>query len=411
MIWRMALRNLVKNKRRTLITLASIAFGLFLSLIFTGIGDSGYRKMIDGAAKLGSGHVSVIPTGYLETPTLDKTISKTDELADKIRKEDDINACVVRITGQAMVSTPTDSVGAGFTAIDPDAETGDTMYVLPYITEGELFDRNDRLGIVIGRKMAERLGVGLGNKVVYTTTDKNGEITSGLTRVSGIFDTGSDEVDGFYFLLPLKRMRSILGYDPDEATELAIYLDDHRKADELIETIHNASIEFEGEVVSWKDTMPDMAGFVAMDSTSNYLFQIIIFLLIAAGILNTILMSVLERIREFGIMMAIGMPPGRLIALIMAEAVWVGIFGLIFGVVITAPFHAYLHFHGWDISAFFSENTDIAGVVFDTTIYSDLRLSSLAVILSGAFLITLLSGLYPAWKAGRVQPVETIKTI
>jgi putative ABC transport system permease protein len=407
----MALRNLWKNKRRTLITLASIAFGLLLSLTFTGIGDSGYTKMIDGAAKLGAGHVSVIPTDYLDTPSLDKTIKRTAELTELILGMPAVTACVTRITGQVMVATPKDSVGAAFIAMNPEEETEDTAYILSHLAEGKLFSNDDKLGVIIGRKMAERLSVKLGNKMVYTTTDKSGEITSSLTRVTGIFDTGSDEVDGYMILLPLKRTRQVLGYDADESTELAIYLDDHRKSDRVIETVKNSSVSFDGEVVSWHDTMPDMAGFVAMDSSMNYLFQIIIFILIAAGILNTMLMSVLERTREFGIMMAIGMPPGRLIALIMAEAVWVGIFGLIFGLIVTAPAYGYLHFHGWDISGFFNETTDIAGVVFDTTIYNDLRLSSLIVILAGAFLVTLLSGIYPAWKAGRVQPVESIKTI
>jgi len=411
MLWKMALRNLWKNKRRTIITLASIAFGLLLSLTFTGIGDYSYTNMINGAARMGSGHASVIPDGYLDTPTLDKTIRDINKLTQRIEASKSVTACVPRIVGQTMISTPKDSVGAAFIAIDPDQESSESAFYLDYINEGKLFSKDSKKGIVIGRKMADRLKVGLGNKLVYTTTDKNGEITSGLARVSGIFETGASEADGYLILLPIDRMRSILAYEPDEATQLAIFLDDHHRADRLVEQIQAFTQDPTKQAVTWRSTSPDMAGWVAMDSTVNYLFQIIIFLMVAAGILNTILMSVLERTREFGIMMAIGMSPSRLIGLVLAEAVWVGIFGIIAGLVVTAPLYWYLHTDGLDLSGMFTDSADVAGVIFDPTIYNDLRLESLIVIIIGAFLITLLSGIYPAFKAGRVQPVESIKTL
>ncbi|MBN1551019.1 ABC transporter permease [bacterium] len=407
----MAFRNLRKNKRRTWITLFSIGFGLLLAMTFTGIGDSGYTKMINGAARLGSGHLSIVPSGYIETPALDKTIQDTEEKIALLKKYDHIDACVVRIQGQAMVATPRDSGGATFVALDPGTETSDTAYFLEYIKEGKLFDRDDTFGIVIGRTMSDRLKVGIGEKIVYTTTDKHGEITSGLARVSGIFESGSKEVDGYFIILPLNRMRDLLGYNNDEATLLAIFLDDHHRSEHLKNRLQSEMNDSSCEVTTWRETMPDMASFVALDSSMNYLFQIIIFLLIAAGILNTILMSVLERTRELGIMLAIGMSPVRVVGLIMAEAFWLGILGIVSGIIITAPLYYYLHIFGIDFSGLIHEDTDVAGVVFDSIIYNDLRLESFLFIITGAFIITLLSGIYPAWKAGRLAPVESIKTI
>ena len=134
-------------------------------------------------------------------------------------------------------------------------------------------------------------------------------------------------------------------------------------------------------------------------------------MLVAAGILNTILMSVLERKREFGIMMAIGTSPWMLISLVLVETICLGILGLIGGFIITTPVYCYFHYHGLDVSSWIDESMDIAGVVFDPTIYSDLRWESLLIIMCGAFFITILSGIYPAWQAGRMEPVESIKTI
>jgi len=107
--------------------------------------------------------------------------------------------------------------------------------------------------------------------------------------------------------------------------------------------------------------------------------------------------------------MAIGTSPGRLFKLVLAESVWLGIFGIIAGLFVTWPFYHYLHFHGLDVSRFIHEDTDISGVVFDMTIYNDLRLTNLFIILTGAFLITILAGLYPAYKSGKVVPVESLK--
>lgn len=410
MLIRMALRNLGRNMRRTLITLVSISFGLMLALIFTGIGDSQYTKLIDGAAQLGWGHIAVLAEGYVDFPSLTRSIGQVDERLDAIRRDPAVEGAVARIAGQAMLSTARESVGVGFIAIDPAMETPETLLVLKHITEGSLFEADDPNGMVIGRKTADSLGVRIGDKVVYTCTDRHGEIVSGLGRVRGIYQTGSDQVDRFLALLPIGKVRTIIGYQPDEATVIAGFCRDVSRVD----TIRNRLVRqpvFDGvDVSTWERTSPDMAGMIRIDRTFNYLFQVIVFLLVAAGILNTILMSVLERSREFGVMIAVGMSPGRLFSLIIVEAVWLGLFGIVGGLIVTAPIHHWLHHTGWDFSGYFGQ-TDVAGVMYDPTIYAALRPDHLVVILVAGFAVIVLAGLYPAWKAGKTVPVETLKYI
>ncbi len=411
MIWKMAYRNIWKNKRRTLITLASISFGVLLSITFTGIGDSSYSKMINGAARLGSGHVSILPRGYLDAPSLGKTIHIQPTLMNRIRNRKHITACVPRIVGQVMAATPKDSVGAMFIALDPSRESSKTSHILDCIKKGRIFSENSKTGVLIGVKMAARLKARIGSKVIYTATDKHGEIVSALSRVSGIFQTGANQSDAYMIILPLHRVAKLLGYEPGEYTELAIFVDDQHYSRWIRDSIRKMITSPEMEVLTWRKTMSEFAGWVTLDSTMNYLFQVIIFLMVAAGILNTILMSVLERSREFGIMLAIGMSPGRLVRMIFAESVWLGLFGIIAGLVITFPVYYTMHTHGLDLSSWMTETTDIAGVIFDPVIYNELRLKSLIIILSGAFTVTVLAGIYPAWKAGRIPPVEAIKSI
>ncbi len=407
----MAFRNLWRNTRRTAITLFSIGFGLMLSLIFTGIGDSGYGRLIEGASRMGMGHVALIPRGYLDTPSIDKRFDVPSDLIGRIQVMSRVTAVRERITGQAMVATANDSAGAAFMAIDPGTETPETLYFMDFLESGALFDPKNRIGIVIGRNMADRLRVDIGGKVVYTLTDVQGEIISGLARVSGIFRTGVLQVDNYFVLLPIDTLRDLIGYTSREVTHLAVFLEDHAASRSIRSRIQACVDEIPGaEAVTWRDAMPDIAGLIAMDQSSNYLFQLIIFLLISAGILNTILMSVLERKREFGILLAVGISPLRLFSLIMLEAGWLCIFGLIAGLLLTAPVYGYLHSTGIDLTAMFTEKPDVGGVLFDPTIHADLRPISLAVILTVAAALILLSGIYPAWKASRVMPVEAIQS-
>lgn len=412
MLFIMAYRNLWRNTRRTAITLFSIGFGLMLSIIFTGISDSGYGRLIEGASRMGMGHVAVIPPGYLDAPSLDKMIEIDSAMQDRIRGLPHVRFIRERITGQAMIATANDSAGAAFLAIDPTKETSDTSYLLDFIKSGSLFSTTTGNGILIGRSMADRLRVDLGGKVVYTMTDVRGDITSGLARVSGIFKTGVAQVDNYFVLLPIDTIRELIGYSPTALTHLAIFLDDHARADVIQRCIADVNgSAMPGDIVTWRDAMPDIAGLISMDQSSNYLFQLIIFLLISAGILNTILMSVLERQREFGILIALGVSPARLFGLIVWESVWLCFFGILAGLILTAPIYRYLHTTGIDLAVMFTEKPDVGGVIFDPTIHADLRLENLWFILAIAAFLVIVSGLYPAWKASRVAPVEAIKAV
>jgi ABC-type lipoprotein release transport system permease subunit len=146
-----------------------------------------------------------------------------------------------------------------------------------------------------------------------------------------------------------------------------------------------------------------------MDRIGNYISQVLIGLLIAAGILNTMLMSVMERTREFGVMMAIGMSPKTLFKLVIVESVCLALIGIVLGIIITAPWYAYLYYVGLDFSGAIGDDYSAGGILIDPLIKIRLYKESVIAILTGVFILTLLSGLYPAWRAGRIPPVESLK--
>ena len=409
---KMAWRNVWRRKRRTLITAFSIGFGVLLAATFTGMAVYMYGNMIDASAATGFGHVTIEAEGYNRTPTLDKRLSNTDTLRDKVMSEPQVVAVMTRIMGQAMFASAVKSVGGMFVAIDPTQESAQYNLLIRQLKQGEVFSSRDGQGVVVGNKLAEKLNLQLGKKLVYTTTDAKGEIVSEIARVSGIFSTGVAEIDAGLVLLPIDRVRKVLGYGHDEATLLAVMLDDQRKAERVRDSLQQRVGGQNREVLSWRETQADLAGMITIDSSSNYISQFLIALLIAAGVLNTLLMSVLERKREFGVMMAIGMSARQLFRLVIVESVWLAMIGLFVGVLLTLPWYWYLDVYGLDFSSMLGgEDYSVSGVLVDPVVRLKLYMETVVVILTTVFGLAILSGIYPAWSAGRTPPIESLRTI
>jgi len=407
----MAWRNLWRNRRRTLVTLSSIAFGVMLAVLFTGLGDTTYGDMIDLAARMGGGHVTLQHREYLEAPSLKRTVTDAQALREIARQHPQVTRTAARVGGQTMLATAGNSYGAFFLAIDPAEEDAETLSVLEAVTEGELFESSRGKGIVLGARLAENLGAKLGRKVVYTMTDKDGEIVSGLARVKGIIETGSPSLDGGIALLPIDTVREFLGYGADEATQVAVFIDDQRRAEGVAGRI-GESVGYDVAAHPWFESQPELASFIDMKVAGTTFFEIIIAIIVAAGIFNTLFVSVMERLREFGIMMAIGFSPKRLFGLVMWESLWLALVGLVAAAALTAGPYYYLNTSGLDMTAMIGEGgSEVAGVAIEPVMKVGIFLEHAVAIAVAAVLATLVSGLYPAWRAGRVVPVESIKLV
>lgn len=407
----MAWRNLWRNRRRTLLTLSSIVFGVFLAVMFTAMQDENWKEMIDLAARLGGGHVTLQHPEALDLPTLTRTVEDTGRLGELALADPGVERTAVRILGQAMLSSATESFGAAFLAFDPLAEDAGTLSVLEAVVEGEAFTGSRDRGILLGERLAANLDVELGEKVVYTMTDRRGEIVSGLARLSGVVRTGAPSLDGGLALLPIDAVRDVLGYASGEATQLAVFVRDQRRSERIAARLGERAGEGVA-AVPWNESQPELAGFIALKVGGARFMEILIAVLVAAGIFNTLFVSVMERLREFGIMIAIGFSPGTLFRLVMLESLWLGSLGLALAAVVTVGPYMALASTGIDVSALMGEGaTEIAGVAMAPVLKVGIYPENLVLIAVFALVATLLSGLYPAWKAGRVEPVETIKLV
>ncbi len=407
----LAWRNLWRNRRRTLLTMGSIVFGVFLAVVFTAMQDRNWKDMIDLAARLGGGHVSLQHTEYLDKPTLTRTVVRGEGIQAALESQNRrVAHAVDRVIGPTLLATAGENFSAAFIAFDPEAEDLTTLSILEAMDEGSVFESAGSDGVVLGHRLASNLGMELGDKVVFTLTDKNGEIVSGLARLRGTLRTNAPTVDGGFCLLPLDTVRDLLGYGDNEATMVAVFLHDQRQSGRVAGRL-DRELGAAVAAVPWNTSQPQLAAFIALKVGGAVVMEILIAFLVAAGIFNTLFVSVMERLREFGIMLAIGWSPGRLFRLVMMESVWLAALGLAGAFLVTAGPYVYLSSTGLDMTAIYGGTVEVAGVGLDPVLKIGIFPRNAVMIGLFAVAATLASGIYPAWRAGRVAPALTIKVM
>ena len=406
-----AWRNLWRNRRRTLITLSAIAFGTMLAVIMTGIGDRQWAEMIDLAARTGGGHVTLQHADYFDKPTYSRTLVDAEQLRDEALRDPDVVRAVIRIQGDMMLSTAGQTYGAMFIAFDPEAEDPTTLSLLEAVDEESRFRTSRDEGIILGERLAQNLHAAPGRKVVYTLTGKDGEIVREAVRVSGIMRTGAPTLDAALAMLPIGKARDSLDYAAGEAIQVGLFLDDQRKADAVAARL-GGQVGTGIAALPWHELRPELASFIAMKIAGAQLMELVVMLLVAAVIFITIFASVMERMREFGIMLAIGFSPARLFGLVMFESFWLGVVGLLAAIAVTAWPYYYLATTGINIvEQMGMEGTEIAGVAMSGVMYIGILPENAVMIAVAVVLATLAAGLYPAWQAGHVAPVESIRLV
>lgn len=410
MLPKLAWKNLWRRKRRTIITMSSVAFGVWFAATFVGICNHTYGNLIQRSVRLGFGHVSIEPRGYNISPSLDKRLADPAGLKKALEHEPEVAAAITRITGPAIFSTASGSAPGMVLGIDPAQESTELNAYLEGLREGKILESTTGRGAMIGTVMAERLKLKLGSKIVYTAVDAGGEMISESARIEGIFKTGIDDVDGAAVLLPIDALRSSLKYAPGEATMISVYLRDHRASDKIAALLRaKIGTEIPAEVQTWRETQPGVASYIALDGSMADVFLLLIVLVIAAGVLNTMVMSVMERKRELGVMLAIGISPFRLFKLIICEASLLAVVGFAAGVALFIPWMFYMQKVGIDFTRIVGKDMQVSGVLYDPVIRIALRPEDATLILAGLFLLVLATAAYPAHRAASLPPIESMR--
>lgn len=402
---KLALRNLRRNRRRTIITVAAVSGGVGLFIASINLGNGTYVDMIDKGVATMAGHVVVQGKGFQEKR--DPEIFLAD--AAKVRAELEAlfpDAKVVpRTFLGGLLNSPTNSVGVGVTAIDPVVEPEVSDWETKLV-EGAWLDA-DPSGILVGKALAESLQVGIGDKVVLMAQGED-DVNSRLFRVKGIFRSGSTEADGFLTLIPLAAAEEVHGR-PDSVTQLSLHLPDPDDTPAATARVAAALDDPGREVLDWKRALPEIWQLIQVDAQSNNAFLVVMGLMVALGVLNTILMSVMERIREFGVLLALGVTPLRIAAIILLEGLLLGIgsvaLGCVLGALLTWPMISV----GIDMSAMMGgDNYEMGGVALSTRIFAAWDYTRCGAIAAFGVLFCVLAAIYPALRAARLKPVDAM---
>ncbi len=409
LIAKLAWRNLWRNPRRTLITLSSIALGL-TTLIWQQTLDKGtHNMMIDKATRLMAGHVTVERKGYNETPGTDLFVPSVDEIIRAGSGLPGLKRSKAMILAQAVASSGNGSSAVNLIGLEPEPEAAESPLVKSLI-KGRYLKSDDARGIYIGAKLADRLQLDLGKKLVITTTDSRGELSSDLLRVVGIFKTSSDEMDTYLAQVPLAAARRILHMGPDEATQVGFLLKDTTYQGDAMEQLQTALTGRDDLVVlPWEKEMPELAGWAASSGALNQAMLALMQLLVGFTILNTILMSVIERGREFAILLAMGTPPGLVRLQVFFETIYLSAIGSLAGLVLGTLAALWGRSHGVDFGAILKDGMSIGGFAADMIVHNHITASALVILPALIFVSTVIIGLYPTFRSTRVNVADSLR--
>jgi len=402
-----AWRNLWRNRRRTLITLTAIALSIMLVQTFHNLAVGAYARMIDDGVRAGSGHLAIYRHGYLESREESLGFSPAS-LAERIRAIPGVTRVLPRVYLPALAQSSHDSRGILLIGVEPEAERTVNPFLKELSADAMLRDVDGR-DAVIGKRLLDDLKLAVGRKLVVTAQHRDGTLHSELLRVRGVVATGMPDIDGSLLMVGRQRAALLTGMQ-DDIHELAIILNNSDKGASVAAAITPMLIDRpELAAVSWEKAMPNLANAIKLDYASQKFIFVIILLIVTIGVVNTLLMSVMERLREFGVVLALGSSPGRLRRLVLLEALLLGMVAAVAGCVLGALATWYLVDVGVDLKSFIPETLEFGGVVFDPVLRAAWDLAWMAKIALYVVGLTLLAALYPAIKAGRITPVEAMR--
>jgi len=418
--WQLGWRSLIRHKRRSIITAAAVALSLALMLMFVGIADDGHAKMADMGIELGAGHVLVQGDGYQEQQTLDHLVTDPAHVVATAEQLPGFVGAARRVRASGLLSAGELSAAVMLSGVDPIVEpklssiaSADNRTRGEYLrTRAAMPFENAPADIYLGDDLAEHLEVQPGDRIVLTVSPLGAsKPSSAAFVVRGTFTTGLSDLDASYAEIPIEEAQQLLKLG-DKVSQVAVFLDDVQRTDAATAALSSSLGPHSGlEVLSWKKALRELYEALVLDDMSLYIMMAIIFIIVAIGIFNTVLMSVAERTREMGVMMALGTSKRMLFATIMSEAAALAVLSAIIGLALGLFGHLMVSHYGIDVTSLMEGDYEFAGISFSGKIYSTL---STGVVAKWTFVVmglVVVSALFPAWRATRLEPVEAMRHV
>ena len=398
---KLAWRNLWRNYRRTLIMLLAIALGVWAMIFMTAL----LRGMVDDMVKQGigalPGHVQIHALAYRDDPSVTHGMPSPDKNLLEVLNGEQVKAWSSRIKVPAMISSEYENRGVFLLGVDPEGELA-LGFNPDDITEGRFLNGSDDRGIVVGRKLLQRLESRLGKRVVLMSQDPDNAIAEGGFRIVGVFKAELESREESFVYVGRDVVQAMLGIGTD-VSEIAVLGQDYQTPEVLTAAIRSA-VSADHEVLSWLELDPYLATMMRVMNGFVLVWMVVIFLSLSFGLVNTLMMAIFERVREIGLMRALGMRPSAIVYQVLVESVMLLILGLLLGNLMAIGTIIPLK-DGIDISAV-SQGMEMMGassMLFPVLLWPDLLLANGVVIVLG-----IITSLLPAWRAARYRPVKAL---
>lgn len=405
-ILKLSWKNVWRNPVRSGVVIAAVVLGTWagisMSAFMSGISQQYIRDHLQNY----TGHIQIHDTRYLEDQLPEYYIENSDSLKNLLEQHDFVEALALRSVANGLASSATNNFGVTIQGVHPEQEQ--TVSALhEYMQDGKYLDESVRNPVVIGEPLARKLSVETGSRIVLNFQDIEGNITAGAFRVSGIFKSSNSGYDESNVIVRAEDLNSILGRE-NTVHEIVLLVDDFKQADAYISQLNQQIQQKNISIQSWGDVAPSLRYVDSNMDLSLYIIMSIIIIALMFGIVNTMLMAVMERTQELGMLMAVGVNKPQTFSMIFWETLFLTMVGVPIGMGLSRLTVALLSNTGIDLSMF-AEGLSQYGM--STIIYPELEgiyYLNIALLMVGA---TLVSSLYPAWKALKLNPVQAIRKI
>jgi len=414
---RLAWRNLWRNPRRTLIAMAAIGLGYAMLLSVVCLMAGLRQQMVENGTNLVLSDAEAHAPGYYPDRPIDKTLGGLDgtnvnALVAAITADSRVEAASPRVYGYGLVSATHQSAGVQLLGVVPDQEQKVTVLQTRMVKGSYLTGRIPK-GVVMGDKLATTIGVKVGSEIVLLTQAIDGSTGNDLYTVVGMYHTGLDAMDRGLVVMSLASLQDLLRLPPGRIHEVGIKLHDNdiTSATRTAATLQvQLSKRFPIRVRAWPELAPALAGYVQFNRRVTFILFLIFFLLAVMGIVNTMLMAIIARTRELGMLLAVGMRPVQVVGLIVAEASILAGGSLVLGAALGSPALWYLQVHGLYLGG--SRGAiSLGGVVVGPLWYGQQDFTAYTQVAVGLAIATVVSALYPALRAARFRPAEALRKV
>lgn len=402
LLFQTAWRNLWRNKRRSWLTIAAIAFALMLSFLMRGIQIGTYELNIQSFTSVFTGHLQIQHQKYRENPSLRNSFSYHEKLKALLARDENIVAIVPRILAGGLISNRDDAFGILLWGVDPTIEKNVTT-LSSKVSSGRWF-RHSR-EVILGETLLKNLGLTVGDSVIILAPGYDGTLGNQYFRIIGSFRTGSQEMDRMGAIAQLSDVQNLLNMH-GRITHLLLFLRSFDNLDAAAVDIQSF-LPSELRVIKWYEVSPSLKQLIELDNISGILFLTILLVVVGFGILNTLLMAITERFREFGILLAIGLTNGKLALITFIETIFMICIGVVIGSVL--GFASVLYFYFYPVTF----TGELAQIYVDFGFLPQMTAApKMSIYLQSLFLllsISLLATLYPIWKTFRLEPLKGIR--